>query len=820
MTALDVEDPEHDDHDHDHHQQQQHQQQSADRFSSSNSKGGLLAQALEVPSLDHHYPSGGLSSSFDTPVSPSVSARSLTPVNGNRFPFPTLEEEEEDDPILPVHSDFTIPTSNASSRQEEPYPPSVLGMPPPSSPEQERRSIFGQTVDQRYAVDYSARQMQQQQQQQEQRQQQQQQQQQLLHGHVTPPQSPMRVRDIHNNPRMGAVSPLTPAYPPPTKIYQKAKDWNLAPPPTTPSGRHKKISESIYAQSLLLGIAFLAVWSPNNIMAPNLTQMAETLGMSEGQRDLYLGSYCALALGVFSLPISGGIGFMADFYSRKYLYVLCLLFGSLSCAWTAWSHSFASLFLARLWNGGFMAASVPVAFSLLGDLFAAEERNAASSGLTAMMGLGIIWGQVYAGTVGPSLGWRHPFYVSAVVTLVTAIFVLIWVKEPQRGAKEKALQDMLQAGNKYDRKLTLDGFVHAMTRNQSNSILLWMGFFTSLPWGIVFVFLNDFLSQEKGFSVPDATFMVMLFGVGCALGGILGGYIGQVCMRHNRSYLPLFMAASTFLGIVPFVGLLNSEFPDHRGYKAMAYSIVGGFIASLPSVNLRPCIINVNPPESRGAALTASNLLITLGRGIGPSCITLMGSIFALDRKTAFQISLTGFWTITAVQLVFLAKCWPKDIDEMEAELANYAAQLSETKDDDEEQHSGIETTLLSPWGPRGSHVIMVDDGSIVSIDEVMTSFDGVAAARSIQFVRKGINEMKDELSKIRYACGSLEEFSSESEEEEDNIVEELSKEEIEKRRQAWEIQKLLSSQDTAAPNDITSEQTPLLNAALVPKYP
>ena len=79
---------------------------------------------------------------------------------------------------------------------------------------------------------------------------------------------------------------------------------------------------------------------------------------------------------------------------------------------------------------------------------------------------------------------------------------------------------------------------------------------------------------------------------------------------------------------------------------------------------------------------------------------------------------------------------------------------------------------------------------------------------------------MKDELSKIRYACGSLEEFSSESEEEEDNIVEELSKEEIEKRRQAWEIQKLLSSQDTAAPNDTTSEQTPLLNAALVPKYP
>jgi predicted MFS family arabinose efflux permease len=225
-------------------------------------------------------------------------------------------------------------------------------------------------------------------------------------------------------------------------------------------------------------------------------------------------------------------------------------------------------------------------------------------------------------------------------------------------------------------------------------------FFTSLPWGIVFVFLNDFLSQEKGFSVPDATFMVMLFGIGCAIGGIFGGYIGQVCMKYNRSYLPLFMAVTTFLGIFPFVGLLNSEFPDHHGYKAMGYSILGGCLASLPSVNVRPCIINVNPPETRGAALTAANLLITLGRGIGPSCITLMGSLMQVSRQTSFTVTLTGFWTITAIQLCFLVKTLPEDQDDMEAELARYAAALKRTminnNNNDDQENSGIETTLLS----------------------------------------------------------------------------------------------------------------------------
>ncbi len=97
-----------------------------------------------------------------------------------------------------------------------------------------------------------------------------------------------------------------------------------------------------------------------------------------------------------------------------------------------------------------MSASVPVAFSLLGDLFSTEERNAASSGLTAMMGLGIILGQVYAGTVGPSKGWEHPFFVSSLLSLSSAVFVILYVREPDRGAKEKVLQDMLQAGNKYD----------------------------------------------------------------------------------------------------------------------------------------------------------------------------------------------------------------------------------------------------------------------------------------------------------------------------------------------------------------------------------
>jgi len=124
-----------------------------------------------------------------------------------------------------------------------------------------------------------------------------------------------------------------------------------------------------------------------------------------------------------------------------------------------------------------------------------------------MMGAGIIAGQVYAGVVGDNNGWQFPFYVSGCISFICSILVMHFVDEPIRGGKEKVLQDMIAKGTKYDRKLTLAGFIHAMCKNQSNFIIMVQGFFSSIPWGIIFVFLNDYLSQEQNLSVTDATML-------------------------------------------------------------------------------------------------------------------------------------------------------------------------------------------------------------------------------------------------------------------------------------------------------------------------
>lgn len=587
--------------------------------------------------------------------------------------------------------------------------------------------------------------------------------------------------------------------------------------PKNHPSRRQHFRQSTHAQALLVGLAFMVVWLPNNAMAPNLTQMAEYYGMNDAERDLYLGSYCALALGVFCLPVSGAIGFMADFYSRKQLFIGCCSLGALMSAWTGWAPNYWSLFLSRLCSGGIMSGSVPVAFSFMGDLFSKEERNAASSGMTSMMGLGILLGQVYAGEVGPSAGWQHPFFVSACVQLAMAIVVALWVEEPVRGGKDAALKELLKSGKKYDKQLTMQGFIHEMKRNDSNRILIPQGFVTSLPWGIIFVFLNDYLSQEKGFSVEQATFLVMLFGLGSAVGGISGGYIGQMFMRGNRSNLPLYMATSTFTGILPFLILLNSDYPDHNGYKAKILSILGGLIANLPSVNIRPCILNVNPPESRGAALTTANLFVTLGRGIGPSFVTLFGSIFDASRQTAFNVSLSAFWTIAAIQLVFLANTLPKDQDAMEEKLERYAADAIEENKanggDDIEDQTPLSplrtenTALLHPKTPDRLDPTRREEENfyqsiISSPPGQYMVIDGKSAKESFEFVKLGIQEFGDELILHNAQCRGCDTISpcesqDDVKDKSNDIAdmdgqvlfsqeESISQDEMERRRQMW----------------------------------
>jgi len=512
-------------------------------------------------------------------------------------------------------------------------------------------------------------------------------------------------------------------------------------------------------------------------MAPNLTQMASYFHFTSEQRDLYLGANIAFATGVLSLPVQTLLGFLADVVpNRKNLFAVTVMVGGVASILTGYSKTYAQLYISRFLCGGCMSGSVPIAFSMLGDLFEPKDRNSASSGLTAMMGAGILFGQVFAGMIGDVQGWKRPFYVSGTLSIVTSFMVLYFVREPVRGGKEKVLQEMIANGTAYDRKLTMEGFLHAMTQNKTNVLLMLQSFSTSVPWGIIFTFLNDYFSQEQGMTVAASTVLILWFGLGCASGGIIGGAIGTQMMRINRAMLPLFMAFSTVVGILPFLGLLDLKL-NGASLLAIFLAFMAPCIANLPSVNVRPCILNVNPPETRGAAMTAANMMVNVARGFGPSLVTLSQRFFGASRQYSFNLALIVFWSITTVLLVILAKTLPHDQDAMDAELERYAASKISRKDNMEVNgvtingpantnenenangngngngatlvssmmdglEEGSEAGRTSLMSMNHDDMTVAGEESIVSIEERWTSFDASALHESWNFIGGALREI------------------------------------------------------------------------------
>lgn len=82
--------------------------------------------------------------------------------------------------------------------------------------------------------------------------------------------------------------------------------------------------------------------------------------------------------------------------------------------------------------------------------------------------------------------------------------ILKFVREPLRSGKEQVTQDMIAKRTKYERKL-LNAFINEIVNNHTNILIMLKDFFTNIPWGIYFTFLNDYLSQEQGLSIHEAT---------------------------------------------------------------------------------------------------------------------------------------------------------------------------------------------------------------------------------------------------------------------------------------------------------------------------
>jgi len=405
------------------------------------------------------------------------------------------------------------------------------------------------------------------------------------------------------------------------------------------------------------------------LMAPNLSAIAEEFGFDDDERDVKLGGVIALCFFLVGTPVALLIGWLADFCNRSPLYAVTVFLGEAACFGTYFVTTYQQLVVTRTLTGISIGGSLPVIFSVLGDLYPTTQRNAVAAIVTIGTGLGSGVGQALAGFLGTKYGWRFPFLVVSVPGMVCS-FLLLMIRDPKRGQKEEAriefdkerraheeenVEIISASGgnlapprpnNKVSWKTTWD-----MIKTPSVLLIFLQAAPAALPFGFGSVFLNDYLAQDRGIGVEEATGVLITFGAGNAIGVCLGGALGHMTYKIDKRIPPLIMGSSLVLSCIPMYFLINWVDETKSLSVVAVLGMITGALATIPVPLERAILTNVTVPEARGRANSFLSIIDDLGKGLGPALVSVL--IQAFDRPTAFNISLFG-WIVGGLISFFI----------------------------------------------------------------------------------------------------------------------------------------------------------------------
>jgi DHA2 family multidrug resistance protein len=158
-----------------------------------------------------------------------------------------------------------------------------------------------------------------------------------------------------------------------------------------------------------------------------LPYMQGSLSASLDQINWVLTSYI-VAAAVMTAPI----GWLADRFGRKTLFVICaagFTFASVLCAM---AQNIEQMVLFRLMQGMAGAALVPLSQSVMLDAYPIEKRGSAM----AIWGMGVMLGPIMGPTLGGWLtdnySWHWVFLVNLPIGIITVLGLLFFMQETQK----------------------------------------------------------------------------------------------------------------------------------------------------------------------------------------------------------------------------------------------------------------------------------------------------------------------------------------------------------------------------------------------------
>lgn len=128
-------------------------------------------------------------------------------------------------------------------------------------------------------------------------------------------------------------------------------------------------------------------------------------------------------------------GKLSDIFGRKPIFavgILLFLLGSLLCGL---AESMEMLIFYRFIQGIGAGAVLPIATTIVGDIYSAEERAKIQGYLSSVWGISAVTGPAIGGVLVATIGWEYVFWVNIPLGILALLGVMLFLVEPVKKAK-------------------------------------------------------------------------------------------------------------------------------------------------------------------------------------------------------------------------------------------------------------------------------------------------------------------------------------------------------------------------------------------------
>lgn len=415
-----------------------------------------------------------------------------------------------------------------------------------------------------------------------------------------------------------------------------------------------------WRQLSLLGGTMLVDSTETSLISSLFPVIRQSLGVSLGALGILTAA--GKLVGAFTGPLWVGA---AQRWSRKSVLVVATGFWGIWGVAAGFSQNFTQLLVLYTILAAGYAAAHPIITELIGDLFGGSSRGRA---------VGVVYGAVSLMTavIGPlkgqlagvDQGWRWGLWGVGAFNILLGIGLLLWFRDPGRGAAEEQLADLDRATRDAHSKLT---WTKALSLLRIRSLLILLVSRLLSGHLLVGTFGVVYLVDVYGFSTQQASIVLLPFGVGYFLGTLLGGFAADWSTRHSPRHGLVAVLQTAQFAFAGFA-FLGTQF-DYGSIALFSvfFALMGAAQGVNPSVN-RPMVMAITPPELRGAAFA---LYVSVFEAIAWATFSLGAGFLgdAIGLRTVFLWALVILMLVNGAFLTLLHRSYAEDVARVQKEL-------------------------------------------------------------------------------------------------------------------------------------------------------